>query len=320
MSANHKPQRAAACAPTRSTLAASALAAAALLSGCMATAPTLGDNKGTVSGAAGGAAAEGQNTQLERCSETLGTLALQEDVHAPWYAQLASHNLGSTIPVLRLMVQQSNCFVIVERGGAMRNLEMERNLARSGEARQGSNFGGGQMVAADYTLSPAIQFSGNTGRAGVGALLPGVAGVIAGSVGRNEASTTLLLIDNRSGVQIAAAEGSARNFDFGVLGGLGGLGVAGGGYSNTPQGRVIVAAFADSFNQMVGALRNYRAQTVRGGLGTGGRLGVDGGTTPASQQLNAPAAAPAPARTTTTAPAARPPPAPARPAPAATAR
>jgi len=31
----------------------------------MATAPTLGDNKGTVSGAAGGAATEGQNTQLD---------------------------------------------------------------------------------------------------------------------------------------------------------------------------------------------------------------------------------------------------------------
>jgi len=317
MSAHPRPQRAPAPVPTPFALTCAALAAAALLSGCVATAPTMGAGQGTtVTGAAGGAATEGQNTQLEKCTETLGTLAMQEDMQAPWYAQLASHNLGSTIPVLRLMVQQSNCFVIVERGGAMRNMEMERNLMRSGEARQGSNFGGGQMVAADYTMSPAIQFSGNTGRAGVGALLPGVAGLVAGGISRNEASTTLLLIDNRSGVQIAAAEGTARNFDFGVLGGLGGLGVAGGGYSNTPQGRVIVAAFADSFNQMVGALRNYRAQTVRGGLGTGGRLGVDGGTTPASQQLNtAPAPAPAPARAAP-APAARAAPAATRPAPA----
>ena len=36
----------------------------------------------------------------------------------------------------------------------------------------------------------------------------------------------------------------------------------------------ITAAFADSYNQMVRALRNYRAQTVEGGLGKGGRLGV----------------------------------------------
>jgi hypothetical protein len=63
----------------------------------------------------------------------------------------------------------------------------------------------------------------------------------------------------------------------------GGLVGGGGGYANTPQGKVVVTAFADSFNQMVKSLRNYKAQTVKGGLGTGGRLGVDGGSTPASQ-------------------------------------
>jgi peptidoglycan hydrolase-like protein with peptidoglycan-binding domain len=37
----------------------------------------------------------------------------------------------------------------------------------------------------------------------------------------------------------------------------------------------------DAFNQMVRALRNYKAQSVRGqGLGGGGRLGVDGAAAP----------------------------------------
>jgi hypothetical protein len=263
-------------------------AAAALLSGCVATAPTMGDNKGTVSGAAGGSTAENQNSALEKCNESLGTLAVQEDVNAPWYAQLRGQQLGSTIPVLRLMIQQSNCFVIVERGGAMNNMMRERSLEQSGEIRGGSNFGKGQMVAADYTMSPSIQFSANTGRGGLGAFLPGIAGAVAGSVSRNEASTTLLLIDNRSGVQISAAEGTGKNFDFGLFAGFG-FGAAGGGYSSTPQGKVIVTAFADSYNQMVKALRNYKAQTVKGGLGTGGRLGVDGGSTPASKELKKPA-------------------------------
>ncbi|WP_164962060.1 CsgG/HfaB family protein [Rubrivivax sp. JA1026] len=281
--------------PRSLLLSAVAVAATALLSGCLATAPTLGTNKGTVSGAAGGETAEGDNGALEKCSESLGTLALQEDTAAPWFLQLSQYNLGSTVPVLRLMIQQSNCFVIVERGGAMRNMEMERNLARSGESRQGSNFGGGQVVAADYTMSPSIQFSGNTGRAGLASFLPGMAGAIAGAVQTNEASTTLLLIDNRSGVQVSAAEGTARNFDIGILGGVGLLGGLGGGaYSKTPQGKVIVAAFADSYNQMVKALRNYKAQTVKGGLGTGGRLSVDGATKPA-----APAKAATPAKSST---------------------
>ena len=263
---------------------------AAVLAGCASTAPTLGDNKGVVSGAAGGESADGQNSQLENCPETLGTLAIEEDTNAPWYYQLRDHQLGSTVPVLRLMIQQSNCFVIVERGRSLNNMMREREFARGEESRAGSNFQKGQMVAADYTMSPAIQFSGKTGGGsafgGGGAL--GMLGAIAGSVGRNEASTTLLLIDNRSGVQIAAAEGTAKNFDFGMFGaafGGGGFG-GGGGYAKTPQGKVIVAAFADSYNQMVKALRRYKAQTVKGGLGTGGRLGVQGGDTPASKELD----------------------------------
>ena len=38
-------------------------------------------------------------------------------------------------------------------------------------------------------------------------------------------------------------------------------------------------------NQIVDSLRSYRAQTVEGGLGTGGGLGVQGGTTPASVRV-----------------------------------
>jgi len=37
---------------------------------------------------------------------------------------------------------------------------------------------------------------------------------------------------------------------------------------------VIAAAFANSYNNMVKALRNYKAQTVEGGLGKGGKLKV----------------------------------------------
>jgi len=33
------------------------------------------------------------------------------------------------------------------------------------------------------------------------------------------------------------------------------------------------------------SVRNYQAQEVKGGLGTGGRLGVSGGATPASRDL-----------------------------------
>ncbi len=243
-----------------------------LLAGCLATAPTMGENKGTVSGAAGGATAENQNSKLEHCDETLGTLAIFEDTNAPWWSQLRDRLAGSTTPVpCALMVQQSNCFVIVERGRAFANMERERALMQSGEVRSGSNFGQGQMVAADYTMSPEIQFSGKTGGGGggIGTGAIGLLTAVAANVSTNEASTTLLLVDNRSGVQISAAEGTAKNFDFGFGGAsfFGNAAIAGGAYGKTPQGKVIVTAFADSYNQMVKALRNYKGAAGQGRAG-----------------------------------------------------
>jgi hypothetical protein len=274
----------------RAVLGASMLA----LTGCVATTPEIGGgSKTAVTGSAGGATAEGANSALERCGETLGTLGVVEDQNATWYQYLRNYKLGSTVPVLRMMIQQSNCFVIVERGAAMHNMNVERNLQRSGEMRAGSSMGPGQMVAADYTMSPSITFSQNTG--GVGGALGGfsrslgVVGALAGGMKQNEASTTLIMIDNRSGVQLAAAEGSAKNMDFNLFGSTFGWagGAAAGGYSNTPEGKIIIAAFTDSYNQLVKAVRNYKAQTVKGGLGTGGRLGVSGGSTPASKEVDA---------------------------------
>jgi curli biogenesis system outer membrane secretion channel CsgG len=262
------------------------------LAGCAGTEPKLGAGGTVATGGAGGATADNANTQLEKCDRSLGTLGVVEDQSAPWYHQLSQYKLGSTVPVLRMLIQQSNCFVVVERGAAMNKMMLERDLQKSGEMRTGSNYGKGQVVAADYTMSPTIAFSqkgtqGMSGALGGFGMLGNVAGAVAGGIKANEASTTLLMIDNRSGIQLAAAEGSAKNFDFNVLGGMFGGGVGGGmgGYSNTPEGKILIAAFMDSYNQLVRAVRNYKAQDVAGGMGTGGALGVQGGTTAASKDL-----------------------------------
>jgi curli biogenesis system outer membrane secretion channel CsgG len=278
MNLSSKPQKS----PGLTAMVAIIAAAFIGLSGCEATMPKMGGASGhTVTGAAGGETAEGENSALERCDETLGTLAVVEDQSAPWWATYRHRypTLGTTVPVLRTMIQQSNCFVVVERGRAMNNMMQERALMQSGEMRQGSNFGKGQMVAADYTMNPSIQFSekGTSGVKGiVGGLFGSVAGALAGGLKANEAATTLLLVDNRSGVQVSSSVGNAKNFDYNLFGGLFGGGAFGGAgaFTNTPEGKVITAAFADSFNQMVKALRNYKAQNVKGGLGKGGRLKV----------------------------------------------
>ena len=263
------------------------------------------DAKTVATGSAAGGVSTGVSNSLERCESPLGTVSLIENQQAGWYTILRDqYRLPPTANLLRLLVQQSNCFVVVERGAAgMRAMNRERDLQRSGEMRQGSNFGGGQMVASDYGMSPEIVFSeGNTGGgiAALGGLIGGGRGralaAVGGGIKTREASTLLTLVDNRSGVQVAASEGSAAKTDMNLFGGVfGGTAGAGlGGYQNTPQGKVITAAFMDAYNQMVRSLRGYRAQSVPGqGLGGGGRLGVDGGASP--QQTYTPENAPRPA-------------------------
>jgi len=254
--------------------------------------------KTVATGAAGGASAENANEQLEQCDSALGTVSLVENQTAGWYTILTTqYKLPPTSQLLRLMIQQSNCFIVVERSAAgMQAMQRERALMGVGQMRGGSNMGGGQMVASDYALSPEVIFSdrdtsnlggtvgGILGRGAISSLV----GIVAGSMRTSDASVMLTLVDNRSGVQVSASEGSARNTDFGGL--LGMVGGSGGGafaaYNRTPEGKVLAAAFMDGYNNMVRAVRNYRAQTVRGqGLGGGGRLGVDGGAAPSQTSV-----------------------------------
>jgi curli biogenesis system outer membrane secretion channel CsgG len=249
----------------------------------------MGTTKNPIGGSAGGSTSTHANKTLEHCPRPLGTLAVEEDTHQPWYAILTNqYHLPATTPLIRLMIQQSNCFVVVDRGRAMDSMMQERGLADSGELRNRSNLGKGQMVAADYVVTPNIQFSEETGGgtaalAAVGGAYGQLLGALAGSIKHREASTTLMLTDVRSGVQVAVAQGSASNNDFGFgalgLGSNGGAGAS--GYSRTPQGRLIAGAFLDSYNEMVRAVRNYAPQRVEGGLGTGGSLAVDGASKPA---------------------------------------
>ena len=76
-----------------------ALAAAVAACG---TAPTLGGSGTVATGSAGGETSSGASPQLEKCSEPLGTLAVDEDTNSEWYRYLRNYRLGSTTPVLRM--------------------------------------------------------------------------------------------------------------------------------------------------------------------------------------------------------------------------
>jgi hypothetical protein len=218
-----------------------------------------GQGGSVVQGAAGTDGSTGAKG-LEHCAGPMGAVAVVEPQSEYIYA-LSRYGLQSPVGLIRLMIQQSNCFIVVERGAGMRNLMQERDLAAGGQTRQNSNMGGGQMVTADFILTPAVVFSENNA-GGVGGGLLGrvspVAGAVVGGLKFKEAQTSMLLADSRSGVQVAAAEGSTRKADLRVGAGLFGssAGVVGGGYGNTNEGKIITAALMDNYNNIVKVVRD----------------------------------------------------------------
>lgn len=269
--------------PVKLLLSLSVLAS---LTACAGGMLSTGTQSTAMSGSAGGSTSAGANPNLERCDQTLGTIAIDDGRNSDWYGRFGSATQVTSIePLLRLAVQQSNCFVITSIG----NQQLDERLTNitdqqrnSGEFRAGSNQQAGQRVAADYFLEPKIIID-NDSVGGVGAALGGLFGsrTIAGLAGAMESKAsvvTLSLFDIRSSVQISASEGSSTATNYGAaLAGLTGSGNAAGlgGFSRTPEGMATVAAFSDAWNKMIISLKNYRAQEVEGGLGTGGRLNVN---------------------------------------------
>jgi hypothetical protein len=221
----------------------------------------------------GGGGPAGDASQVEKCAEPKGTLAVVEP-QSQMLHSLQSMGLGSPTGMIRLIIQQSNCFQLVERGAAMQNLMQERQLAASGQMQSGQNIGQGQMVAADFIVTPSVVFS-NSNAGGVGGALGGLLGgrhaaigAIAGGLKFKEAQTSMIMADTRSGIQVAAAEGSAQKTDFSLGGALfgGGAGAALGGYTSTAEGKIISASFLDNWNKIVVAIRgNPSLIQARGG-------------------------------------------------------
>jgi len=226
------------------------------------TQPKQGQGGSVVQGAAGTNGGVGDNG-LEHCDKPMGAMAVVEP-QSEVLTALLRYNLKSPVGLIRMMIQQSNCFIVVERGAGMRNMMQERQLASAGEMRDNANMGGGQMVPADFIMTPAVVFSENNA-GGVGGAVGGLLGrraaavsAVAGGLKFKEAQTSMLVADARSGVQVAAAEGSTKKADL-RLGGLfvgGGVGAAAGGYGNTNEGKIIAAAYMDNYNGVVKVVRN----------------------------------------------------------------
>lgn len=236
----------------------STLAAAGLV---MAATPAFADSKGS----SGHQQQEKGTQQIPHCTKRLGTIAIVEPDNQ-WWREL---NLGSPEAILKIFVQQSGCFGLVNRGRAMQSRAMERAMADDGELQSGSNLGRGQVKAADYYLEPDIVSSNkNSGGNAIGGMLGGIGGglfgrgfgAIAGGINikKSEANVTLSVVNARTTEEEALVQGYARKSDLSFGAGGGGLfgggtfaAAGGGGYQDTAIGQVIVLAYLNAYTKLV---------------------------------------------------------------------
>lgn len=198
--------------------------------------------------------------EIPRCSQKLGTLSIIDGDDPYGWTQ---YNLAPPQKLLRVIVQRSGCFNLVDRGAGLNAAQIEREIGGSMGLQRGSNVGQGQVKAADYVLVAEVQArdsnAGGSAVAGVvGGLVGGRAGALIGGIRTTklEANTVLSLTNVRTTETIAVQDGYAVKNDigWGAGGGLGFAGAVGGGYEDTEIGRIVTLAFIDSYRKLVSDL------------------------------------------------------------------
>lgn len=208
-----------------------------------------------------------KTAEIPTCAQPLGAIAVLEPEGTNWWT---GQQLQSPAALIKMYVQRSRCFTLVDRGRGMAAMQAERELASGGDLRRGSNIGRGQVRAADYVLVPdLISQNANAGGNAVGAVLGGLLGSrnanlgrVAGGINlqRKTADVMLTVTDVRSSEQVAMTEGHATKTDLGWGGsgsfwGGSGWGAAGAsGYSNTEIGQVLALAYLQAYTDLVAQL------------------------------------------------------------------
>lgn len=197
---------------------------------------------------------------VPRCLRKLGSLSIVDgDDPRPW----TQYSLAPPSKLLKVLVQRSGCFNLVDRGSGLQAAQLERNIGGGLGLQRGSNVGQGQIKAADYVLVAEIQgananVSGGGAAAGIGGLLGGRVGGLLGGIGskKMEANTVLSLTNVRTTETIATEDGYAakNNLTFGGGGFLAVGGAVGGGYDNTDIGRIVTLSFIQAYSRMVTSL------------------------------------------------------------------
>ena len=206
-------------------------------------------------------------SEIPKCSQKLGTISIVDGDDASGWTQ---NSLAPPQKLLKVIVQKSGCFSLVDRGAGMNAAAKEREIGQNLGLQRGSNVGKGQIKAADFVLVAEVgSADSNTGGAGAAGLIGGLVGGRAGAViggfrtKKLEADVVLSLTDVRTSESNAFEGHAAKNdLSWGAGGGLGFAGAVGGGYEDTEVGHIVTQAFIVAYSEMVNNL---------GGIDVGGK-------------------------------------------------
>jgi hypothetical protein len=202
--------------------------------------------------------------EIPKCDRLLGAITIVDGDRKGW----SEYDLQSPQKLLKLYVQRSGCFTLVDRGAGFDAAQRERDLDKQGSLQKKSNVGGGQVRAADYILvAEVVAADRDTGGSTAGGIVGGIiGGPVGGAIGGGlktrdlEAQAILSVTDVRTSETKAVEEGKAKKTDVSFAlgagaGGWGGFGgVVGGGYEDTEIGQVISLAFLEAYKNLVTTL------------------------------------------------------------------
>ena len=197
---------------------------------------------------------------VPRCVRKLGTVSVMDGDDPSGWTQF---QLAGPQKLLKVLIQRSGCFNLVDRGSGLSAAQRERDIAGGMGLQRRSNVGQGQIKAADYVLVAEVQAAdrdsgGSAVGAGIGGLIGGRFGGLAGGIKsrKMEANTVLSLTNVRTTETVAVQDGYAakNSLSFGGGGGGffgGGAALVGGGYDSTDIGRIVTLAFIQAYAKMV---------------------------------------------------------------------
>lgn len=198
---------------------------------------------------------------VPRCTRKLGTLSIADGDDPYGWTQ---YQLPGPAKLLKVLVQRSGCFNLVDRGTGLSAAQRERDIGANLGLQRRSNVGQGQIKAADYVLVAEVQAADrNAGGSSVGGAVGGIiGGPFGGILGgiktkKLEANTVLSLTNVRTTETLTVSEGHAAKNDIsfggggGIFGGGAGAALGVGGYESTEIGRIITLAFIQAYSNMV---------------------------------------------------------------------